>query len=332
MESVLKYFEENYGVFECFNGCLDSFIFENETERYIDILMGMINEFYTKDIIGLKEKASKHEKIRILKDKEGKCFLEITGKNNKTIIIIRQENSNFELYKNLIGTKYTEEDFVKRLNQIQKIDYDMVQRKVPKRFLKEYSDTDLMDFLKAKLIVSYYRYLTDEYNKITIRQEFFTEPDAVMRDNSEQNVNIKERNQERINDIIDYELRKQALLKYTPFQVVQYIGRKTRGRVDVYLYEKDGFVIGICEPFFGDSYTKIFNLGETSKYNYSLIQEMLTAGLEANRVVSGNDPAIIRKAHTSVDTFISNLKTLFENLEDDKNFKEDIEKSFKVYR
>lgn len=134
MESVLKYFEENYGVFECFNGCLDSFIFEKETERYIDILMGMISEFYTKDIIGLKEKASKHERIRILKDKEGKCFLEITGKNNKTIIIIRQENSNFELYKNLIGTKYTEEDFVKRLNQIQKIDYDMAQRKVPKRF------------------------------------------------------------------------------------------------------------------------------------------------------------------------------------------------------
>ena len=39
MESVLKYFEEKYGVFECFNGCLDSFIFEKETERYIDILM-----------------------------------------------------------------------------------------------------------------------------------------------------------------------------------------------------------------------------------------------------------------------------------------------------
>ena len=100
----------------------------------------------------------------------------------------------------------------------------------------------------------------------------------------------------------------------------------------LWIYEKDGFVIGICEPFFGDSYTKIFNLGEISKYNYSSIKEMLTAGLEADRVVSGNDPAIIRKAHTSVDTFISNLKTLFENLEDDKNFKEDIEKSFKVYR
>ena len=48
----------------------------------------------------LKEKASKHEKFRVSKDNEGKCFLEITGKNNKTIIIIRQENSNFELYKN----------------------------------------------------------------------------------------------------------------------------------------------------------------------------------------------------------------------------------------
>lgn len=116
MESLLKYFEENYDVFECFNGCLDSFMFESETERYIDILMGMINEFYTKDIIGLKEKASKHEKFRVSKDNEGKCFLEITGKNNKTIIIIRQENSNFELYKNLIGTKYTEEEFTNRLN------------------------------------------------------------------------------------------------------------------------------------------------------------------------------------------------------------------------
>ena len=63
MESVLKYFEENYGVFECFNGCLDSFIFEKETERYIDILMEMISEFYTKDIIGLKEKASNGEII-----------------------------------------------------------------------------------------------------------------------------------------------------------------------------------------------------------------------------------------------------------------------------
>lgn len=332
MKSVLKYFEENYGVFSCFNGCLDSFIFDNETETYIDILMGMINEFYTKDIVSLKEKANEHEKIRVLKDKEGKCFLEITGKNNKTIIIIRQENSNFELYKNLIGTKYTEEDFVKKLNQVQKIDYNRALKKVPKRFLKEYSETDLMDFLKAKLIVSYYEYLTDVYNEITIRQEFFTEPDAVMRDNSEQNLNIKERNQERINDIIDYELRKQALLKYTPFQVIQFIGRKTKGRIDVYLYEKDGFIIGICEPFFGDSYTKIFNLGKISKYNYPLIQEMLTAGLEANRVVSGNDPAIIRKAHTSVDTFNLNLKTLFEDLEGDKNFKDDIEESFKVYR
>ena len=29
-------------------------------ERYIDILMGMISEFYTKDIIGLKEKATSY--------------------------------------------------------------------------------------------------------------------------------------------------------------------------------------------------------------------------------------------------------------------------------
>lgn len=101
MESVLKYFEKIMVFLNVLMECLDSFIFEKETERYIDILMGMISEFYTKDIIGLKEKASKHERIRILKDKEGKCFLEITGKNNKTIIIIRQENSNFELYKNL---------------------------------------------------------------------------------------------------------------------------------------------------------------------------------------------------------------------------------------
>ena len=101
MESLLKYFEENYDVFECFNGCLDSFMFESETERYIDILMGMINEFYTKDIISLKEKASKHEKFRVSKDNEGKCFLEITGKNNKTTNLLGEGKN---LIINLLST------------------------------------------------------------------------------------------------------------------------------------------------------------------------------------------------------------------------------------
>lgn len=333
VDKMLKYFEENYNVFSRFDGYIDSFIFDSEVFKYIDVLMAIVNDYYAKSIVELKNYANEKAQMQILKDKEGKCFLKIIGRNNKTIIILRQNDSNFDAYKNIIGTKYTEEEFSKTVSRLQEMDFNKYKENIPKRFLKEIpSKFDLMTFFNARLLVSYYQYLTEEYSKTVIRHEMFNEPNASSISAKEKSDKEKVQSQDRINDIIDYELRKQELLKYEPIQIIMFTGRKTTEKIDAYLYEKEGFLIAVCEPYLGDSYTKIFNLGNISKDDYPLIKDMITAGLEADRVVSGYDPAIIRKSHTSLDTYKLNLKTLFENLEDDKKFKENIEETFKVYR
>ena len=123
---------------------LQHYITNNLHIRFINYMDDYIlihnSKEYLKDSLELIENKINNEyklklnnkKTIISNSNQGISFLGYTFrvKNNKTIIIIRQENSNFELYKNLIGTKYTEEEFTNRLNSQKAKEKTMFEKKL----------------------------------------------------------------------------------------------------------------------------------------------------------------------------------------------------------
>lgn len=328
MQSFLKDLEKNYEVFEISGGSLESFKFPKDINDTIVLFMITINKYYLERCRELGKNAYQLEKYYLEKDKSGKCYLKIVGVDNKTIVIIRQDDAKYLDYQHINGKKIKESEF---LNLVDKLQRKKVETSgIAKRFLKdEIPQINGIEEMKSKSIVEYYKYLEEEYIESISENQTFVEPENI---GALKNIkNIGTETKPRKNSIIDYEERRKNLLKYNPFGIYKFIGVRSGEILEAYVYENDGYIIAIIEPINGTSYTKIFNLGNISKKDKKLIIENIKEGLEASAEISLNDPAIIRKSHTSLETYQKNLETLFGISEEMFRLDHDFENSKNVY-
>ena len=265
-----------------------------------------------------------HKLGRIIlgKDQNGKCYLTVIGNDDHTVLIIRNNNSNYEDYKNLMGTKITEEEFKKELDLIQT--QRLTKSKISSRFIREEAlPLDICKEMNIPLLINYYQYLNDYLNP-TIA---YDEPENTVGPAQKSNPTAS-----RKHTIIALDDRKKELLKRNPKKLIRFEGTRTGIKFDAYIYEKDGFVLAVVEPESGLSYQYNLNLGEIAISDNALIEEMIKAALEAPEEIVMQDDAMMRKNHTTMATFVENLDIFLENAKATNKFYYDVKSAKSVYR
>ena len=326
--SFLDVLEKNQELFSKFNGeIIKLFKFPSDINTMFRYFLINSNNNYENNCE--KKGISIYDKERVVlnSDKEGKAYLTIYGNDDQTVLIIRKNDSKIENYRNVVGKKITENEFIETLDLYQNAKLERAG--ISKRFIKEdippINICEEMDIFK---LISYYRYLNYEYMKEDVITETFDEP--------ENEGSKRERKYggtvERKNPIIDYSVRKSALEKYNPKYIIKYIGNKESSEYDAYIYEKDDYTLAVVEPVDGLSYQYNLNLGSVDKEDNELIKEIIKAALEAKEEIVMLDDAIIRKNHTTMESFNDNLEIFLNSAKTTKKFYYDVEKSKDVYR
>lgn len=330
MESFLKYIEKNYQIFNMFDGNLSSYKYPQDIIEVLTIIMKKANKLYLEKCSEAKAQPYEFSGFYLEKDPEGKCYLKVVGADKKTIVIIRQDDSDYMYYKHIMGKKLTESEFFRILDFYQK--EKLARSGISKRFIKnDIEPINGLEEINAKSLIAYYEYLKEYYLESISNKKTFVEPDST-EISTVRNYTGENADRQRKHEIIDYELRKNELLKYQPFAIYNFVGARSREEVDVYVYEQGGYIIAIAEPISGLSYTKILNLGLINANNQELISNNIQAALEASEDIVLADDAIIRKNHTSFEMFKKNLEVLFAENTELRKFYNDVEASKSVYR
>ncbi len=322
MDSFLKEIEKYYSMFGVTsNEIVGLFRFPQDiidTWRY---LLAESNTHYFRKCGDLGRSIYEISQVTVGKDPSEKCYLKVVGNDNHTILIIRQDDSAYEDYRNMVGTKITEEEFAQRLDRFQR---DKLEKaKISSRFLKtEVPPIDLCEEMNIPLLLQYYQYINN-YLKAPIKYE---EPENTV--GPAQYPSIP---RDRKNPVIDWELRERELLKRNPKRIIAFEGEKTGSIFEAYIYERDGLTLAVVEPKSGTEYQYNLNLGTVDKNDLTLIEEMIKSALEAKEEIAMLDDAIMRKNHTTLDAFKENLDIFLNSAKTQTKFYYDVRKSDRVY-
>ena len=325
MESFIKEIEKNIDLFKIGDGNLSFFKFSDDVNKtFLKMLMDS-NPSYKSNCEQINIDINKPATLAIKKDISGNLFLVLYGNDNRTMVIIRKDDSHIEDYKLVPGRKVIESEFISELDFIQK---DKLQKsQISKRFLKdEIPVININEEMETQKILQYYRYLNDQYYNIIIDAESFDEPE----NENAQHVKKGGVAPERKNEVIDYELRKKELMKHNPTGIIVFRGNKTDITLEAYLYEREENTYVVVEPVSGIGYQYNLNLGPTT--DKDIQKEMIKAALEAEESIILMDDAIIRKNHTTIETFSDSLDTLLNGERKIAKFYYDVKKSNSVYK
>lgn len=297
--------------------------FSEDVNYAFEALMQTINKVYIQNII-----ENKCIRVFLKKDRKGKAYLKITGKDHNTILIVRGDDSRYSAYIGIEGYKVTESELSKTIDIIQK--ERLAKAKIPKRFLKEdIPDVDLYEEMEIEKFLEHCK----EIEKIQNEPDttlFFEEPENTVERKVTKSPSLETK--ERIHSVIPYETRKEELTKHHQKKIIRFKGKKTDKVFDAYIYIKNGYILAIVEPLSGLGYQYNLNLGFAENYNEDLIKEMIKAALENEENIIMKDDAIIRKNHTTIENFKDNIRIFLNNTEEDKRFLQKIESASKVYQ
>ncbi len=327
--NILDYFKENYDTFSEFDGKLGSYNFRRDIIDVFEILMERINDDYLNNCSVINKNPNDIFDFRVLLDKSGNCYLEVTGADSRTkIIVIRDDLKSLEDYENVRGRKIFESTLRKILDVYQ--NEKIKNAYISKRFLKSVVDPiDLVEEFECEKIKSYYEYLRKLKGTTKNISIQFEAPQNILGPKKE-NKNPTEQ-KDRVNDVIDYDVRKQVLTKYRPKYVVNLTSTNGSYKFETYVYVKDGFYLAVCEPISGKSYSLFLNIGPEEYISEDMLLNNIKAALEAKEEIVLKDDAIIRKSHTSLTTFQENIEIFLDNKNGNKRFLQDIKESMEVY-
>lgn len=285
--------------------------------------MQAINKVYVKNI-----KETKKIRVFIKKDKSGKCYLKVEGRDYNTILIVRSDDSKTSDYFGIEGYKVKESELARILDIIQK--EKLEKSGVAKRFIKEeLPEIDLYEEMDIETFLNKCKEIEKRQNEPNTTL-YFEEPENIGERKIKRALPQKE-SKERIHSVVPYELRKEELIKHKPKMIIKMKGTKTEKEFDAYVYTKNGYILAIVEPTSGLGYQYNLNLGFASDYNKDKIIEMIKAALEAKEDIVMEDDAIIRKNHTTIESFKENIEIFLNNKGNDKSFINKSELASTVY-
>jgi hypothetical protein len=277
------------------------------------------------------------------KDPEGKYYLEIVAPDDKTKILITQDDYNYRTYKGITGTKYTESQVSEWLDHYQKM--MLFNSHLPKRFLNEeviedkIPPIDLNKELEIDLMILYRQKSFLLSDQLAVRIGAYDEPEN---ERGTHNKKIGVGTIERINPVIPYADREKELLKYGPMYRFEYHGKNTGKVYKAFVYNREdvdrnghpcSYTMAIVEPESGLGYQLLLNMGPNiDSKNIDSIYLIILKVIEAEEKVIMWDDAIIRKSHTTMEAFEDNIKSFLNNASSVPRMKDQIQKSYDVYR
>lgn len=324
MISFLDVIEKNKGLFQVTdNEIIQFFKFEQDVYETFKYILMKYNKSYKQNCIDFGKNLNAPNRVFIGIDKSGKCYLEVLGNDNRTVLIIQNDSCNFNDYTNITGAKIIESEFIKILDSCQK---ERVKNLgISKRFIKDQiPPIDICEEMGISRLINYYEYLNNDYFK---DMQVFNEPENDGGHYQRSGMGSVQRK----NNVIDYSDRKDELLRHHPFTQIKFLGAKTNAEMEAYVYDKNGFILAVVEPVSGLGYQYALNLGNIDKYDRNLIKDMIKAALEAKEEIVLLDNAIMRKAHTTFDVFKENLNIFLNSEKSHTKFQYDVEKSKEVY-
>lgn len=324
--SLLEWFKDNKSLWDKFNGNVGGFKYPKDITDIMGILMEKINDLYLSRCNELNTNPKDIFDYVIEYDNLSNPYLIVTGSDKRTkLIIIKDDIKNYEYYKNIMGKKIIESSFKDILDLYQK--EKLKKYGIAKRLLKDNpSDIDLIEEFNLNGLKEYYEYLIDLDNSVKKVSVNFIEPVNI----GSVKGPITNSSKERKSEVLSYDLRRQCLISRKPMYIINLVGNN-KGEYDAYVYQKDNFTYALVEPINGTSYTYILNLGEHSYLTEEMIINNIRSAMEANLDVVLSDNAIIRKKHSTIDSFNNNLDTLLNDLKSDYRLRSDIDKSNEVY-
>lgn len=325
MKSILKELEENFHLIMETNGdeLTKEMVFSEDINYAFEALLQAVNKAYVNNI-----NPKRPIRVFLKKTHTGRCYIKVIGRDRNTKLIIRSEASKKHEFYYIEGYKITEKELAQSL--------DLIQRKkleksgIAKRFIKEIiPEVDLYDEMGIESFITDCKEINMRKNQ-PISVELYDEP--------ENNIGVKRVKQNentapiRMNPVIPYEIRKRELIKYHQKEIIRFRGKKTSNLFDAYIYIKNGFVLAIVEPLSGIGYQYNLNLGFVEDYNEDRIKEMIKAALEAKENLVMEDDAMMRKNHTTLESFANNIEVFLLNVETDKRFASQVQNATQVYQ
>ena len=328
MDSFLKRVEENYDLFKYCEGEIPEFYhFPEDIIEAFYVIFCESNQYYLTRCKALDKPARGYSSMRILKDQSGKCYLKVVANDNHTTIILRQDDSKYEDYK-IVGRKMTESEFKNLLNMVELRRF--FEAKLSPRFIKDVIPMiNLEKEMTTEEFLDYHRYLYEEFlesKKAAI--DTFDEPDNPGSAYYRQGGTSPDRK----NDVIDFELRERALMEKDPIMFYKIVGSQTGIELMAYVYEKGEYCLVVVEPVSGLGYQYCLNLGPMKYLDEEQIKSMVKEALQATEEVVLMDDAIMRKSHTTIETFKENLDIFLSNAKSMRPFYGSVQKAKDVYK
>ena len=245
------------------------------------------------------------------RDESKKLYLKIIGNNGETALYITRDDSNREDYKDLVGIKVSESEFISMLNDI----------RINRANTTNIPSLNICQLMNISGLLEYQQYLNEQLNPTVVT---FCE---AQNGSTGEARNISPSTSRR-HDIIDMAIRRNVLMERCPISIMKFRGLNTGMEYEAYIYERNGRTLAVVEPVSGTQYQYNLNLGPVE--DDELIKEMIKAALEAPEDIAMIDPAIMRKNHTTLQAFCDSLDTLLgKNL--NQHFKTAVNKSHQVY-
>lgn len=188
------------------------------------------------------------DKIFVQKDEDENCFLVIYGNDNKSVLIVRKDDSCYFCYKEYKGLKITESEFT-----------NFFQNKTS--LISQTNNViNYLNYLKKDCL----KYITKEVHVINQTKDSYR-------------VRVSKKYDE-----IDYTVRQNVLLGYDPFKIITLYDYYTNEQIDCYLFLRNEKIVVVLEPI-ANHYTKVLYVDDKDK-----VLEKIIAAAENDNTLNNN--------------------------------------------
>jgi len=253
-------------------------------------------------------------------DSEKNAYFEFVGRDNKTRVIVIQNNIRYNL--DFPPSLIIKEDiFLENVSNLDNAKNNVILSTLPtdftKRFLKDESQIEPIENSFNKIadeIINYIKYLENEikFNEYASIEKIPFKESEASQNFKRSGVGTSGHQSSRKNDKIPFEERKEVLDSYSSEDTFEARATNTPSVYYVKVYKIKEKCKLVMEPIEGNKYTKVVHL-DSDKISKGAIREIVIDSLQLSRNETTNTKEITRHSHTTLEEYKNLLEYLINS-------------------